>query len=232
MKSLKLAGLCFVLALCGPTLTADAQVVRASPNLPPQGSQYVTPAQAHQLYNAGALSIEVINIKHRFFSNSFPPPQNVNDTTSHGFGSTVDGDYKINGGAPTHFDAPAQVNVIVHKNGGPNGSPIGTYDTQMTQLDITGGGTTGLPPGSQFRIDPTNPSLGQTNISTDPGGFRIDSFFDIFTDLSLDGGQTWTPATGSSHVFVTDTPEPSALALMTIGLGVGALTRIRRRSRR
>ena len=35
--------------------------------------------------------------------------------------------------------------------------------------------------------------------------FRIDSFFDVFTELTLDGGQSWTP--GGSPMHLTGVPE-------------------------
>jgi len=76
------------------------------------------------------------------------------------------------------------------------GSDTGTFNTQMTQLDISG-----LPGGAEIRIDPNTPSTGQTTVTDNGGGmFRITSFFDIFTDISLDGGSTWTPATGPDHL--------------------------------
>src|SRR5260370_35996004 len=44
-------------------------------------------------------------------------------------------------------------------------------------------------------------SLGQTSSQPLPaGGFMIASFFDVFTELSTDGGQTWSPSTGSTYM--------------------------------
>ena len=70
----------------------------------------------------------------------------------------------------------------------------------MIQLDLSGGS---LPPGVMIRESPTLASTGQTMLTDQGGGnFRIDSFFDVFTELSLDGGQSWTPSNGSSHTTV------------------------------
>ena len=75
-----------------------------------------------------------------------------------------------------------------------------TFDTEMLQLDLSGGS---LPPGVMIRESPTLPSVGQTKLTDKGGGnFQIDSFFDIFTELSLDGGATWTPSNGSGHTTV------------------------------
>jgi hypothetical protein len=69
------------------------------------------------------------------------------------------------------------------------------YDTEMLQLDISGGS---LPPGMLLRESPTLASTGKTAISpTVGGGYIIDSFFDVFTELSMNGGQTWQSSTGA-----------------------------------
>jgi len=35
-------------------------------------------------------------------------------------------------------------------------------------------------------------SRGQTRITAAPGGFMVSSFFDVFTELSIEGGSTWS----------------------------------------
>lgn len=57
-------------------------------------------------------------------------------------------------------------------------------------------------PGSttiQLRESPSKASLGKVTFVNEsvPGEYRIHSFFDIFTELSYDGGQTWTPDAGT-----------------------------------
>ena len=62
-----------------------------------------------------------------------------------------------------------------------------------------------------IRESPTLASLGQSTITSLPGGqFRIDSFFDIWTEMSIDGGNTWAPA-------ADQVPEPSMFALAVMG---------------
>lgn len=86
--------------------------------------------------------------------------------------------------------------------------PQGTnlvFDTEMLQLDLSGGGMPAM-----IRESPTLPSTGQT-LKQDVGGgnYWVDSFFDVFTELSLDGGQTWYPAGGPIHLTSIDqTPLP------------------------
>ena len=117
-------------------------------------------------------------------------------------------------------------------NGLPPGVPYEGYDTEMLQLDIQGGQ---LPPGVMIRESPTKQSLGQIHMTNAGGGqFHIDSFFDVFTELSLDGGQSWIPSDGGSspgaalHI-VGDVPEPSSAVLALLGAVVLGRFGFRRR---
>jgi hypothetical protein len=52
-----------------------------------------------------------------------------------------------------------------------------------------------------IRESPTKASVGRTTITAIGGGnFQIDSFFDVYTELSVDGGATWTPSATPVHV--------------------------------
>lgn len=62
---------------------------------------------------------------------------------------------------------------------------------EITSMNVCGGT---LPTGMMIRESPTRASLGRTSVRTVPGGYQISSFFDIFIELSLDGGQTWHAA--------------------------------------
>src|SRR5205807_2775271 len=82
------------------------------------------------------------------------------------------------------------------------------FDTEMLSLSLQGLGGNIL-----FRESPTLPSLGKlrespTLQSTGQTAYRIGSFFDVFTELSLDGGQTWTPA--NDPITVTLVPVTCA----------------------
>jgi hypothetical protein len=72
-----------------------------------------------------------------------------------------------------------------------------TFDTEMSQLDIGGGS---LPTEWMIRESPTLQSLGKHTIASDPRGYRVSSFFDVFLELSTDGGNTWIPANRSIRV--------------------------------
>jgi hypothetical protein len=128
-------------------------------------------------------------------------------------------DLSSDGGATFNpVTAPASASMrVAHAS---DGSSTRFFDTEMLSLDIAGGG---LPAGTMIRESPTRASTGKTAIHDDGGGqFRIGSFFDIFTELSLDGGATWTPSPGAArihlpapevpHLFLSVPPETLTIA--------------------
>jgi len=124
---------------------------------------------------------------------------------------------------PVHIrESPSKASMGMRLNGLPPGTPvIGTrvFDTEMLSLEIGGSGSPGgLPPGVMIRESPTLASTGKTSI-TDLGGgnFRIGSFFDVFTELSLDGGQSWNPSAGPLHLEAAAVPELSSCLVWLVG---------------
>lgn len=175
-----------VLGVCAiPGSLLANPVILPNPLLPPPNTSYIADlTRVHALYNAGLW--QLIDPIHWGFLQSFPPPP-PGGTTTHPFGSTVNFKASTDGGLTFHpFSAPAAVTVRVdHASDFPGGS---NYDTEMLQLDIGGGN---LPPGVMIRESPTRASTGHTVITQVPTGYEIQSFFDIFTDISVDGGQNW-----------------------------------------
>ena len=95
-----------------------------------------------------------------------------------------------------------------------DGVPAETWQTEILQLDLSGGG---LPTGLMIRESPTLASTGITTYQYVGGPYHIDSFFDVFTELSIDGGQTWTAGNAPLHL-VGDVPEPSGTALALLAM--------------
>jgi hypothetical protein len=120
---------------------------------------------------------------------------------------------------PISLTGPVTVTLFGYTTG-----QLGTFNTEMTQLDLSG-------PGVLLQESPTKASTGQTKIENMGGGlYQITSFFDVFTELSLDGGATWVASVDSTHVDLTNaTPLPAALPLFATGLGALGLLGWRRK---
>jgi hypothetical protein len=86
-----------------------------------------------------------------------------------------------------------------------------------------------LPPNVMIRESPTLDSTGRstcTALTGPSGGYEIESFFDVYTEITLDGGQTWYPSIDSAPMHMTGTPEPATLSLLVLG-GLALLGRRR-----
>jgi hypothetical protein len=204
------------------TVLALPVYIGTSPLVPPTDGAYLSPQQVHAEYVAGALDIVLQDIVHSGFTN-ITRTFGVSSTTEQ-FNSIVVGNISINGGSLNPISLSGLVSVILF--GYTTLGQLGTFNTEMVQLDLSGSGVL-------IRESPTLASTGQTKIEDIGGGlFRITSFFDVFTELSLDGGQNWIPSTGSTHVDLTNTPLPAALPLFATGLGALGLLGWRSKRRR
>jgi hypothetical protein len=219
---------CFVLCCAVALLASPAfaqflpggGVNTPNPNLPPDGV-YLTPDQVHAMYTGGALQVVLSAIQHQPFasqSSRHGVPGTNNEVED--FPSSMNGQISVNGSPnqPTSSSGPVQTEVF-----NKIGQTTGTFQTEMLQLSLNGNSPFGP---YMIRESPTLQSLGQTKITDIGGGlFHIDSFFDVFTELSVDGGSSWIPSQGAAHVNLV--PEPATVALLGLGL-LGLIARRRR----
>lgn len=177
-----------VIASLGVLFVAEAAAQNNFPSdcVPPPGGTYA--GAFHAKYADGTNVYDLSDPRHSKFTGCTPPPVSIpGSCTLDAFGSFVFAQLAVNAGPPMPVNGPANVQVQVcfsHQTG-----PTRFFDTEMLQLDIMGGPLL-------IRESPTRASLGKTAITDLGGGIhQIDSFFDIFTELSVDGGQTWLPST-------------------------------------
>jgi hypothetical protein len=122
---------------------------------------------------------------------------------------TSDGDVRfevsVNGGA-TFSNATAPATVSVRLQNVADDGATRTFQTEMLSLDIAGGT---LPAGVRIRESPTLVSPGQaTSRSLPGGGALVSSFFDVNTELSVNNGATWMPASTPARVrLFMEAPE-------------------------
>ncbi len=129
---------------------------------------------------------------HAGFTSCEEPPGVLGESKTHSFGSTISGNGGPPGGPFMPVQAPAQGTVRVTY--AYDVGDIRCFDTELLQLDISGGN---LPPSVRVRESPTQASTGETCTQNDQ---VLGSFFDVFTDLSLDGGQTWEESMGPTRM--------------------------------
>ena len=206
---LSLAWALFVVAIMATA--AIATEGKYTQNCLPPADPYV--GSFHALYLAGLINLS--DPIHSDFTACDPPPPSVSGAfTVHSFSSIVRFNISQGGGPPQPNQAPANVTVRVAYNSTLPGSKD-VFDTEMLALTISGGT---LPPGVMIRESPTLASTGQTTIRPIAGGlYAIDSFFDIFTELSIDGGQTWAPSESGAGRMELSPSVPTPVRAFTWG---------------
>src|ERR1051325_11043653 len=133
----------------------------------------------------------------------WPPPPGGSQTEN--FGSQVNGLISVDGGASFQpFSAPATISVQVISS--QNSGNTRFFNTEMLSLSMSGGT---LPGGVMVRESPTRSSLGRTSVRQLPAEFRINSFFDVFTEISLNGAAgPWYPMVSGPASMALRPPPP------------------------
>jgi hypothetical protein len=106
----------------------------------------------------------------------------------------------------------------------------GSFSSDMPGFSFSGS-LPALGPDVELNLTATPPPLTTTTIEPSGGGFQITSFFDVFTELSLDGGSTWTPAPAQAEVDLAKSPEPASIVTAALGFAF-LLSFARRRNAR
>ncbi|MFH1730043.1 MAG: hypothetical protein ABIF82_00150 [Planctomycetota bacterium] len=228
----RINGQVLVVALIGVAVVLAAGGARAqflegidtnSAELPPTEGEYRTPQQVHAEYDGPGLNIVLRGIRHRAFAGAIRDA--VGDDELETFDSVLHATATVDiglGPVATAVTLTGPVQTVVTNR---RLSTTGTFATEIVSMSLSGnvGGML-----IEIREHEEEASTGQTDI-TDLGGglYHIDSFFDVFTELSVDGGATWMPdLAGPVHVALGPIiPEPAGLGL--VGLALLAVRRKR-----
>ena len=212
---------------CGQALAHPGGLNTPSPDLPPiiVPGVYLSPSDVHAKYSGPALEVVLSMVEHQPFAELDPDDFQCGAAGTvcdehHHFDSNLHAMVSINNGPLQPIEMQGPVMTVAYGKG--PGDTTGTFDTEMLSMSLSGGP-------AMIRESPSKASTGKTSIiPLGPGGsgpYHIDSFFDVFTELSLDGGQTWMPSNmggdGQSHptrVYLGGIPEPASFVLLAIGL--------------
>jgi len=213
------AGFAFAGALTGQ---AAASVIVGSPSLPPLGVPYISPggagcfAIATACVTPGPLTLTSLTSSVFLPANgALPAVQDIVATASYEatltplVGDTIIGTVDLTG----------PVDETVFKR--TSDTEIGSFTTEITGLDLTG--TLSLPHspllnGAALEVTLAAPSYGITTITAVGNQFRIDSFFDVFIDISLPDLGMSKDDVGPIRLVLGGVPEPSTWAMMLLGL--------------
>jgi hypothetical protein len=220
-RSLHVYALLAALLLCAATaaIAADEHFFPSNLMRPPTGV-YASPDVIFYPYGPG---IVIMNFTISHPTASFLPPALFTSST-HTFGVIVSADMSVDGGA-NWFAVGASANETINSFHYSDAGGVGYFSEEIYSLNVSGYTPYGP---MMIRESPTLASTGQATIEPDNGGYQISSFFDIFFELSLDGGQTWMPnPEGPIHAELI--PEPSAFVALFAGIaGLAGFRRFRR----
>lgn len=200
-----LSDICGATNNCNFTVTVKPPPAAAAPQyhsvtnfLPPAATVYISTAPVFASYAGG---IVIRDLRHHFFTQNFPPPP-LGALQTNSYISQLDFQVSFDNGA-TFQPASGTANVTERMNHTSDVAPATIVDTELLQFDVSGGT---LPTGMRLRESPTLQSLGQSGVRPVAGGYMISGFFDVFSEVSLDGGQNWTPAQQSGHIELRNDP--------------------------
>lgn len=196
---------------------ARAGVLQPTPSLPPAVGSYTTGTVCVAL----GPGVCVVGLSLGNFSGT--------TSTFGALGQAIDSSvtmtgniYTNSGGVPGSFLGHLVLGgaIGILYSGRTSDTELGNFTSTLTELDLTGtfnGHTVEV-------MLATTPTSGPTTVAPSGGGFVVDSFFDVFTELSIDGGPF---VAGPMRTFVL-TPEPGSASLLALGL-LGVAAELRRR---
>ncbi|MBW2417960.1 MAG: hypothetical protein JRH19_05410 [Deltaproteobacteria bacterium] len=184
------------------------------PDLPPEPDpvdcdQVVSSYGGIDLHAFFPNGIDFSNPRHRCFENVQTTTHPATGDVTEQFDSIVEGVFD-DGSGPQLATLTGPVKVVTRGKGG---ATTGSWDTEILSMDLSGdvGGVS-----IDIRKSPTRSSPGEVRVDDIGSGlYQIDSFFDVFTELSVDGGP-FQPQTNEAARM--DLPEPAQLLLLLAGV--------------
>jgi hypothetical protein len=197
---------------------AGASIIQSTPSLPPEG--YYTAGNICVPLGPGACIVGASLGNFTGTVTTFPLTGQATDSSV----TLTAAIYTNNSGMPGTFLGNLMLGgpIGILYSGRSSDTELGTFTSTLTELDLTGAfnGHT-----IEVVLSPTT-SSGPTTVESTGGMYTVSSFFDVFAEISIDGGP-FIP--GPMRTF-TLTPEPGSISLLALGV-LGVAGELRRRAR-
>jgi hypothetical protein len=229
-RSLLVAAVMLAVVLAVPVAQAD--VIQPTPSLPPQTGAYTTDTVCFPHLGPGVCIVGAS-------LHGFTGTTSTFDSSGQSIDSSISltaAVYTDVNGMPGTFIASVllQGPIGILYVGRMNDMELGTFTSNLTELDLQGTFHGVMTHTIEIVLNPNYTSTGPTTVEPaggrfPDGEFQISSFFDLFAELSLDGGQ-FMPAPSAPTFTLTPTPEPGSISLLALAV-VGVLSKLRPRLR-
>ncbi len=194
------------LAWAAPAAGQAAGIAAATDAVPPAGPAYH--GGTHVFLSGQAL---LTCSSHGGFTSAAAPSRRTGGTVVSEYTATFTGELVL---APPAVATPATHALAVPAHmveritlaSSRRGTRV--LDAELTALDLRG---PGMPEGVLVRESPTKPSTGRYVITSVRHGYRVEGAYDVWLDLSLDGGRSWHAAEGVVRMSLAPevTPIPA-----------------------
>jgi hypothetical protein len=206
--------------LCGALAgSAQASVIRPNASLPLIGVPYVSPGSG-----AGCFTVATACVNPGPFIQT-GVVSDMFDAAGQEIVADVAYDATLTPPGETNIIGSVVLTGTVDETvvGRTSNSEIGTFTVDITGLTLSG--PLSLPGNALLDgrtltvgLNTADTSSGTTAIAADGAAYRIDSFFDVFADITLELPPPLTsPSTSVGPILTIAAPEPSTWAMMLIG---------------
>ncbi len=201
----------------GALVSGAAAVNVPTPEYPPPGGVFVSANEAS--VSEFDLDIERVVAVSRGSSEFLPPPSSSKTVDSF---FDVFLDVSIGNSQTATIDSFFDITFDLTNQGG------GTFETEIVSMSLLASDI----PALDVRESSTQTSIGQTRITDlGNGSFEMDSFFDLWLEVSFDGVNYFPADKPIAMNLQTVVPEPSTIGLAAVGMSVLCFGRRRRRRR-
>jgi len=165
-------------------------------SLPPAGTAYHGDSSHRFMGGSAVLTCS----SHGTFTSSIEPPTTI-DTARSDYFATFVGQLVLEPplvASPVTHPLSLQVHMAELITLAGTEGTTRTFDAELATFEL--GGTT-APAGVMVRESPSVASTGRTTITAlSGGGYHVETYYDVWLELSLDGGGTWQLADNAVHM--------------------------------